>query len=656
MMLIWAMLRPSRCFLFWLCLLSLAHGAQTQAPPALPLESFFADQAVDDLTLSPDGTVVAFRCPVHGRSALGLLDLKTMQTGVILHPYHENIASFFWKGNDRLVFHGYIEDTESTVVCSCDPRGRNFRLLYESSADNLSQAAEFDRIINQLPFDPEHILIFGTDTAELSHIFTLMTPTTWGIYRANVRTGSRELVVPPETGISRLVPDNAGTVRLRKIASPEKVFWQARNSDGESFKPLTEFSAAEAGFPLNDLCWNPFGFAADNRTLYLVSDKDCDTGALYAYDLATGEYGLPIFSTPEGEITGIILSPKHDKLLGVCYETDRERVKWLDPAWQHLQQRLDAAFPGMVNTIANWSEDERTFIVFSYSDCDPGTFYLFNPEAGAPSPLRRKMPGIDPALMRPMQPIEYTARDGLRIHGYLTLPTAWKQGQPVPLVLRPHGGPYGLRDSWGFDPEVQFLASRGYAVLQVNYRGSSGYGKKFLEAGKHEWGARMQDDLTDAVGWAVAQGYADPKRICIFGASYGGYAALAGLAFTPGLYKCAVNFAGVSDLRLITGPYMGNSPNAKNFEGGWIGSDPSILDARSPVNFVQNIRAPSFHSYGEDDPRIDIENWNELKAGLDRYHKPYTYFKARSEGHGFLNEGNRLKFYRALEKFLDENL
>jgi dipeptidyl aminopeptidase/acylaminoacyl peptidase len=652
------MLRPRQCFFFWICIFSFVRAAEPPGPPFFPLESFFADQVADDLTLSPDGTKAAFRCPVHGVFALGLLDLKTMETGIIFHSRGENISSFFWKGNDRLVFHGYIESSESIVMCSCDPEGKHYRLLYESKADKYSQTPDYARIINELPFDPEHILIFGTDVGAPDFVtFDFSTKVTWGVYRVNVRTGSRDLILMHESGASKWIPDDSGDIRLKKIVRLGKTDWQVRPPGGTSpFKLLTEFPVAEAEFPLNNLHLNPFAFASDNRTLYLVSDRDCDTGALYAYDTVKAEYGPPLFSTPEGEITGIVLSPSHDKLLGVCYETDRARVKWIDPSWQRLQATLDRALPDAVNSIVNWSEDEKSFIVWSHSDRDPGAYYLFKTESGAPVLLRRKMPGIDPALMRPMRPIEYTARDGWKIHGYLTLPAAWVPGRPVPLILRPHGGPYGLRDGWGFDPEVQFLASRGYAVLQVNYRGSGGYGKKFLEAGRHEWGAKMQDDLTDAVGWAVTQGIADPQRVCIFGASYGGYAALAGLTFTPGLYKCAVNFAGVSDLRLITGASMDQSPNGKNFEEVWIGADPSQLDARSPVNYVQNIRSPIFNAYGEDDPRIDIDNWNELRRGLDRYHKPYTFFKARSEGHGFLNEVNRFKFYHALENFLRANL
>ena len=267
-------------------------------------------------------------------------------------------------------------------------------------------------------------------------------------------------------------------------------------------------------------------------------------------------------------------------------------------------------------------------------------------------------PNLQPGLVQPMQPVSYPARDGLTIHGYLTLP-AGAAGHRVPLIIHPHGGPYGVRDEWGFDPEVQFLASRGYAVLQPNYRGSGGYGLDFLLAGRHEWGGKMQDDLSDGVKWAIAQGFADPARVAIVGASYGGYAALAGVTFTPELYCCAVNYVGVSDLNIIAGYGEGNGRRHgmdRTFYSKWIGDDATYRHDRSPVNFVQNIRVPTLHAYGENDPRVDIDNWKRLKAELDRYNKPYEFVREDNEGHGFRHESARVSFYRRVEEFLAKNL
>jgi dipeptidyl aminopeptidase/acylaminoacyl peptidase len=254
-----------------------------------------------------------------------------------------------------------------------------------------------------------------------------------------------------------------------------------------------------------------------------------------------------------------------------------------------------------------------------------------------------------------MRPISYTARDGLQIHGYLTTPVG-RQGQRGPLLVMPHGGPFGIRDSWGFDNEVQFLANRGYAVLQVNYRGSGGYGHKFLEAGYREWGGKMQDDLTDAVKWAIDQGIADPDRIGIIGASYGGYAALAGVTFTPELYKVGVNYVGVSDLRLITRYDLQIDAVAKANYAKAVGKDPALLAARSPVEHVEKIRVPTLHAYGRNDPRVDFGHWEVLEKALKKYGKPYEILIEEKEGHGFGKQETAMRYYAKVEEFLKRHL
>jgi len=270
-------------------------------------------------------------------------------------------------------------------------------------------------------------------------------------------------------------------------------------------------------------------------------------------------------------------------------------------------------------------------------------------------PVGKAMRGIDPAKMRPMEPIKFTARDGLTIHGYLTRPSV-AAGQKVPLIINPHGGPYGIRDEWGFSDEVQFLANRGYAVLQVNYRGSGGYGNDFLRAGWHEWGGKMQNDLSDAVQWAIDQGIADPSRVAIYGASYGGYATLAGLTFTPELYCCGANYVGPSDLGLLAQGANDGSSSSENFFGEWMGDDKEYLRTHSPLNFVERIRVPLFNAYGYNDPRVDIRHWTKLEPKLKQYKKQYEILIEKNEGHGFYNEATRVAFYRRLEAFFDKNL
>jgi dipeptidyl aminopeptidase/acylaminoacyl peptidase len=236
---------------------------------------------------------------------------------------------------------------------------------------------------------------------------------------------------------------------------------------------------------------------------------------------------------------------------------------------------------------------------------------------------------------------------------------AGAEGHRVPLIIHPHGGPFGVRDFWGFDDEVQFLANRGYAVLQVNYRGSGGYGRDFLDKGKRQWGRAMQDDLSDAVKWAIEVGVADPKRVAIYGASYGGYATLAGLVFTPELYCCGVNYVGPSDLGITFKERGGDayvSDKDFDYHKEWVGDDQAALAAASPLNGVEHIRVPTLHAYGVNDPRVAIEHWNRLEAQLKRYNKPYESIVEGKQGHGFSNESSAIRFYRTMEKFLAANL
>ena len=322
-----------------------------------------------------------------------------------------------------------------------------------------------------------------------------------------------------------------------------------------------------------------------------------------------------------------------------------------------IQASLDQILPATVNSITSMSDDRKIVAVRAWSDVESGVLFLLDRSRTQPKlmPLGSARPNLESKLLAHMEVVRFKARDGLELQGLLTKPTNF--AAPGPLIIHPHGGPYGIRDSWGFNPEVQFLASRGYAVLQINYRGSGGFGRKHLEAGRLEWGKKMQDDLTDGVNWAVAQGIADRDRVAIYGASYGGYAALAGVAFTPELYRCAVNYVGAVELTYLGRRDLGGDQSANElFYEKWVHPDMEELKRRSPVNFVANIRVPTLHAYGKNDPRVEYRQWKKLKAELDKYHKPYEVFNQDDEGHGFRNASDSIRFYLKLEEFLATNM
>jgi dipeptidyl aminopeptidase/acylaminoacyl peptidase len=289
------------------------------------------------------------------------------------------------------------------------------------------------------------------------------------------------------------------------------------------------------------------------------------------------------------------------------------------------------------------------------SDVNPGGYFLFSRDKGSLEPLVDRMPWIDAGDMAQLKPIKYTSRDGLTIHGYLTLPKD-SEGKNLPLIINPHGGPWA-RDTWGFNPEHQFFAARGYAVLQMNFRGSTGYGRKHLEASYKKWGREMQNDISDAVAWAVEEGIANEERVCIYGGSYGGYATMAGMTFTPDLYKCGVNYVGVTDVELLfkTMPKRWNlGAETMKAQVGDPETEKEFLAEISPLNHVDQIKAPIFIVHGRKDPRVNIEHATQLKKEMDKHKKAYEWMVKNNEGHGFRKEENRIELYTAMGEFFDK--
>jgi dipeptidyl aminopeptidase/acylaminoacyl peptidase len=616
------------------------------ASASLPVAAFFSNPGVREPRLSPDGRYIAFLFPNDGRMAVGLFDRTTQEARSVVHGTDESIQGFFWKGNDRIVFLADVGGNESAFIGSTDLTGRHVLRIAESQRREFSLVGSSAVIEDSLRFDPDHIAVRGffvsgnLDTAAVINGDVT-------IACVNVRNGSRGTLytLNDSNRYGGFYLDNAGVLRLVAKLGKGEVIWLGRRNKEESFKEI-------ARFPIHGYSeeWEPLFFAADNETLYLIS-----RGALYAYNTRTLEPGPARFVPPEGEILDVIASYDRRKLYGVAYETDRIHYHWFNAGRAALQQKLDNTFPGMDCRIVSKSADEQVNLVWVSSDRDPGAYFVLDLKAGTMA-LFKRVRDIDPRLMRPMQPITFTARDGLVLHGYLTLP-AGAEGRRVPLIVNPHGGPYGIRDSWDFIPEVQFLASRGYAVLQVNYRGSGGYGREFIDKGRYQWGRAMQDDLTDAVKWAIAQGIADPARVAIYGASYGGYAAMAGVTLTPDLYRCAINYVGAVDLeRTYIGYRWAMMPGDYDFQKEWIGPTREYRDATSPVNLIDRIRVPTLHAYGDNDPRVKIKQWDVLEAQLKKYRKSYVSVEEKEQGHGFRDAAASIHFYEMMERFLADNL
>lgn len=628
----------------------------TRAGNLIPVEKFFSLPAIRAPELSPDGGKIAFLFPKNGRLALGCFDRTTNEAQMVVEGSDDNITGFFWKGNDRLVFLGDVNGSESNFIGVTDLTGQKIQRLVESARHTGGTIyGNTGGIVSEFREDADNIIMQGYFVGNVDNAqFIASLPT---VERINVRTKTRTqlLTMAADNDLSYrdLLADNGGIVRLAERQREHEIFFQLRSDNNSTFKDI-------AHFPMHGYAetWEPLGFAAGNKTLYLKSYEENDRGALYAYNTDTRQRGPALFVPPAGEIENIVLSYHRDKLLGVTYRTDLLHYHWFDPARGALQAKLENTFKGHECRIVSSSADELVRLVYVGSDRDAGTYYILDLKHPSLAPFKRIRPELDPAQMRPMQPVAFKARDGLELHGYLTLP-AGATGKPGPLIIHPHGGPFGVRDDWGFNPEVQFLANRGYAVLQVNYRGSGGYGREFLDKGRYQWGRAMQDDLTDAVKWAVAAGIADPRHVAIYGASYGGYASLAGVTLTPDLYCCAVNYVGASDLGITfkdRGDDAFTTDRDFSYQKEWVGKTREYLEETSPVNLVERIKVPTFHAYGENDPRVKFDHWRRLEAQLKKYDKPYVAIVEENQGHGFRNENSSVRFYQAMEKFLAENL
>ncbi len=632
------------------------HAATSTALPPPTIEQLFGLPNVRQPRLSPDGRKIAFLFPHEKKMALGVFDRTTSESRMILRGADESIHHFFWKGNDRIVFEADVAGNESFFIGSTDLGGKNVLRIAESQRIENNLTGDFAGIIDPLPADPERIAVVGFFAGNIDNsAFVGGAPV---IARLNVRNRgiSPLLEIRESDRHAAFVFDQRGAFRVRGRLAGSTLVWEHRRDDSRKFEPV-----AQHPFHGYAETWDPQFFAADNVTLWLIArDEHPDgqqRGALHALNTQTWALGPALFVPPEGEITELITTRDRSRLLGVRYEAEREHHHWFDAERGALQARLESTFTGCAVRITSTSDDEKVALVWVSHDREPGVYYVLDHTTGSLTQFKR-IREIDPARLSPRRPISYAARDGLMIHGYLTLPPG-AAGKKLPLVIHPHGGPFGVRDSWGFDGDAQFLASRGYAVLQPNYRGSGGYGRDFINRGRRQWGRAMQDDLTDGVQWAIAQGIADPARVAIFGASYGGYAALIGVMLTPQLYACAVNYVGASDLE-ITFKHRGEdawrSGDEFSYQREWVGATRAERAATSPINLVDRITVPTLHAYGAEDPRVKIDHWSRLESQLKKQGKDYQSIVQGRQGHGFRNEKESISFYTALESFLSTHL
>ena len=623
---------------------ALPTPAQAQAarvPPELPVRHFFSNPEKAYFRLSEDGKTLGFMQPVSIDGAPRRLNVF-VQTLEGSKPVGEarqltaetarDISIYSWKGSQRILYVKDFGGDENFHVVSVDVKTGKVTDL--TPGDKVRA-----EILDELPDDPHHILV--------SH--NRRDPQVFDVYRIDLRTGRETLVARNPGDIVAWGTDHAGRLRLAFRSEGLNSVVLYRANEKSEFKPIiTTDYKTEVEVPV---------FTADNKRLYAISNRGRDKKALVTIDPARPDAETMVYVHPEVDLGGVTWSRLKKKLTDASIVTAKLERQFFDRGTQVLYERIGAKVPGMQVTLQSGTKAEDKFIVAASSDRTPGGRYIYDARADSLTLLGEINPKIDPADMAPMKPISYKSRDGLTINGYLTLPVG-REPKALPCIVNPHGGPWA-RDIWGYNPEVQFLANRGYCVLQMNFRGSTGYGRQFWEASFGQWGLKMQDDITDGVNWLVQQGVADPARVGIYGASYGGYATLAGVAFTPDLYAAAVNYVGVSNLFTFMNtipPYW--KPFLPKFKEmvGDPERDKERMTRTSPALHADKMKTPLMVVQGARDPRVNKAESDQMVAALKARGVDVPYMVKDNEGHGFRNEENQFEFYGAMEQFLGKYL
>jgi dipeptidyl aminopeptidase/acylaminoacyl peptidase len=649
--------------------LLLVFCAAAAAAPQISTRSFFEDPQYRTVKISPDGKHLAVVMPNgDGREMLVFIDLANRKVAGSARFTGSNtvVHDFMWVSDDRVVietatkYFGFDAPLITGDLYGVNADGGDFRPLIGPNIRNvkLESAAMTKRdtialygLMNPLLDESRYALIWSK----------LPTGSDWSIrwafpiaMRLDVISGRATNVVKGPVQGGELHVDFNGVVRfadgLDESRSRRKLLY--RDPESEDWRDLGEVLEALGDEDRVSIQ----GVAEEGVALYAIGDAG-DAQDLFRIGI-DGKGAQSIAHRSGHDVEDVVWSADRKRIVAVEYWPARFERVYLDPEEERakLLRMLEKSFPGDVVRIASATRDRKLAVVYVSSDVNSGDYYLFDTRAKKVEYLFSRYSELDPEMLAPMEPVALKARDGVELRGYLTVPKGVAAKQ-LPLVVLVHGGPHGIRDYWGFDPEAQFLANRGYAVLQLNYRGSGGYGPKFLASGYKRWGAEMQDDLTDATRWAIAQGIADPKRICIAGASYGGYASLMGVVREPDLYKCAFGYVGVYDLPLMYG--QGDIPESKwgtSYLRKALGTDEADLKRRSSVYNVDKIKAAIFLAHGGKDERAHPEHYRRLKAALDKAGKPYEDLWKENEGHGFLNVDNRVELYDKLAAFLARHI
>lgn len=605
----------------------------------IPLEDFFRNSERTGYQLSPDGSYISYMAPYKDR--LNVFVRRVDETDEhairITNETERSVAGYMWADNQRLL---YMKDTAGD---------ENYQLygVHRDGSDDRAYTA-FDGVRTSLIDDLEEqpgVVMIGMNKRN---------PEVFDPYRLNIETGELTLLAENPGNIQGWMTDHDGRLRVA-TAIVDGVNTQIlyRDTEDEPFRPVLTTNFRDVVSFME--------FTPDNKEVYAATNLHRDKTILVRMNPATCEELEVLYENERYDIASISYSRKRKKLLSVYCTGHKEPVRhYFDAEEEQLRQRIKAHFPNQRYGIADTDKAEANYLIYVGGDHTRGSYWHYNALTDKVKKIADLAPWIKSDEMNTMHPVCYTTRDGLQIEAYLTLPNGLTPdtAKQLPIVVNPHGGPWA-RDCWGYSSEVQFLSNRGYAVFQMNFRGSTGYGRHFLEASYKQWGLKMQDDITDGVKWLIEKGIANPNRIAIYGGSYGGYATLAGLTFTPDLYACGIDYVGVSNLFTFMQtipPYWRPMLEMMYEQVGHPEHDADQLAATSPALHADKIKVPLFVAQGANDPRVNKAESDQMVEALRQRGVVVEYMVKDNEGHGFHNQENRFDFYRAMERFLKAHL
>ena len=600
------------------------------AAPLIPREVLFGNPERADPEISPDGTQLGYLAPLDGVLNVWIRTLGKSDDRAVTADKHRGIRNFLWQYDNQHIL--YTQDVGGD---------ENWRLYQTDIATKQTK--------DLTPFDKVRVDIVAYEWSSPETILVQMNQRdakVFDVHRIDLKSGKVELDTQNPGDVANWQADNALRIRAAQVQTDDGgTIVRVRDDNKSPWRELIKWGPDETFGGVN-------GFSPDNQALWITTSLDVNAARLLEIDLASGKRKV-ITEDPQFDVSSTINNPKTNALEAVSYTRQRTEYEFIDPKVKADFAVLEKVRKGDIASVSQDLNDDKWVVGFVVDDA-PEYWYLYDRAKQQATLLFSNRPQLEKYKLSAMKPIEFTARDGMKLYGYLTMPVG-VEAKNLPMVEFVHGGPWG-RDQWGFNRYAQWLSNRGYAVLQINFRGSTGYGKKYVNAGDRQWAGTMHTDLLDGKDWVVKQGVADAAKVCIMGGSYGGYATLAGVTFSPDAFACGVDIVGPSNLNTLLKtipPYW--STLLATFHKR-MGDSEEVLKAQSPLFKADEIKAPLLIGQGANDPRVNKAESDQIVAAMRKNQKPVQYYVFPDEGHGFARPANNMAFNAASEEFLAKYL